>query len=289
MSTITINNRKYGSRDDETILESLLRQGVPIRHSCRRGSCGTCKTHLLSGDTANKRPIQLRKDAIGKDQILLCISRAKTDLVLDDLAIDLGKFKEIESEYEYREELKCEIPKPDLELWGALDNGKLLLKILTHFYSKVYEDERLAPFFHSTTLDRAIGKQYNFLQELITGEKIYFGSYPRTAHHWMVIDEDLFEYRESLLRESMVEFGLPEPMIRRWRALHDAFKSMIVKKHTWPKIIDGTVVPIVGFETMTAEFDMLCDSCQHEICSGESIGYHQEDAKVYCKKCADLQ
>src|SRR5258708_7798935 len=34
----------------DTILESLLRAGVPFPFSCQAGNCGTCKCELLSGD-----------------------------------------------------------------------------------------------------------------------------------------------------------------------------------------------------------------------------------------------
>src|SRR5258705_11956392 len=34
----------------DTILESLLRAGVPFPFSCQAGNCGTCKWQLLGGD-----------------------------------------------------------------------------------------------------------------------------------------------------------------------------------------------------------------------------------------------
>jgi ferredoxin len=34
----------------DTILESLLRAGVPFPFSCHAGNCGMCKCELLSGD-----------------------------------------------------------------------------------------------------------------------------------------------------------------------------------------------------------------------------------------------
>ena len=34
----------------ETILDAILRVGVPISHGCRSGTCGACKARLVSGD-----------------------------------------------------------------------------------------------------------------------------------------------------------------------------------------------------------------------------------------------
>ena len=49
------------------------------------------------------------------------------------------------------------------------------------------------------TLTRSIEKQYSFLKACITGEKCYFGNRPRNAHHWMIIDDALFDYRQALM------------------------------------------------------------------------------------------
>jgi ferredoxin len=52
----------------ETILESLLRAGVPFPFSCYAGNCGTCKCQLLSGDV-----LELERS----EHVLLPSERAK--------------------------------------------------------------------------------------------------------------------------------------------------------------------------------------------------------------------
>jgi ferredoxin len=52
----------------ETILESLLRAGVPFPFSCYAGNCGTCKCELLSGDV-----LELERS----ERVLLPAERAK--------------------------------------------------------------------------------------------------------------------------------------------------------------------------------------------------------------------
>ena len=44
------HDRSVPAEAGDTILESLLRAGVPFPFSCQAGNCGTCKCELLSGD-----------------------------------------------------------------------------------------------------------------------------------------------------------------------------------------------------------------------------------------------
>ena len=221
--------------------------------------------------------------------ILPCITVPTGDLVLEKPKLEDLRKPIAESPFEFRKETESEHPQPDLELWKALGEGELLLDILTHFYNQVYHDPRLSPFFEKTTKDRAIGKQYNFLQEIMTGEKVFFGSYPRSAHHWMIIDDELFDYRNDLLEKSMVHHDLGEKWRKRWRALDEHYKLMIVKSRKWPNIIGDVIVPVGKFETMTAEMDMVCDRCFEEIPAGSPVRYHQDEAQIYCQKCALLE
>ena len=41
--------------------------------------------------------------------------------------------------------------KPDPEMWAALDQGEKLTQILTDFYTRVFADPRLSPFFEGVT------------------------------------------------------------------------------------------------------------------------------------------
>jgi truncated hemoglobin YjbI len=112
---------------------------------------------------------------------------------------------------------------PDPDLWEALGRGKLLRAILEDFYGRVYRDPRLLPFFHKVTIERAIDKQYAFLADVFTGRRDYFGLKPFNAHHWMVISDELFDYRERSIEDCMRRHGarreIHPAMVRRPRAL----------------------------------------------------------------------
>lgn len=65
-----------------SILAALRDRGITVPSSCESGTCGTCRTTLLSG-TAEHRDFVLDDDEQGKE-IMICVSRAQSaELVLD--------------------------------------------------------------------------------------------------------------------------------------------------------------------------------------------------------------
>lgn len=176
-------------------------------------------------------------------------------------------------------------PPPDPEMWEALRHGELMRTILTDFYTRVFEDERLAPYFRGVTRQRLIDKVYSFMAQAFSGDKNYFGDRPRNAHHWMVISDDLFDHRESLMTECLRRHGLAEPLIARWNAYEQGFRPDIVKPSPWPRIVDGVELPVDGFGEMTLDVGVLCDGCQAEMPPGTRIRYHLRLGTTYCPEC----
>lgn len=180
---------------------------------------------------------------------------------------------------------------PDPEMWAALsrvaDDGAGLNEILDDFYSRVYADARLAHFFEGVTKQRAIEKQHSFLRSIFTGERVYFGDRPRNAHHWMVISNELFDYREALMEDCLRRWGLAEHLIKRWREVEETFRRAIVKDKPWPKKINGVELPLEGYDTLTLEFTSLCDGCEGEMNIGDTVTYHVRTGKTWCATCAE--
>lgn len=82
----TVRLAKSGSSFEvpvgKSILEVLREAGLKVSFSCESGSCGTCKTGLVSGE-ADHRDLVLMPEEMG-DQIMICVSRANSsELVLD--------------------------------------------------------------------------------------------------------------------------------------------------------------------------------------------------------------
>lgn len=183
-----------------------------------------------------------------------------------------------------------EIPRPkdppaDKELWEALQGGKLLREILQDFYGRVYKDELLSPYFHGITMQRSIEKVYSFLQQIFTGEKCYFGDRPKNAHHWMVISEETFNYREALMIECQRRAGLSEDMISRWIAIEGYYKKDIVKSEPWKRVVGGVELPLDGFGEMILDSGAICDGCQRIVEVGENVRYHLRIGSMYCEQC----
>jgi ferredoxin-NADP reductase/ferredoxin/truncated hemoglobin YjbI len=179
--------------------------------------------------------------------------------------------------------------QPDPELWAALGQGPGLTRILEAFYARVFSDERLSPFFHKITPERAIQKQYEFLADVFSGRKAYLGLNPYNAHHWMIISDELFDYRERLFEQVLHESDLPVHLIRRWLAMHELFRAEIVKSAPRGMVSEGHEMP---FRTQTVEsldIDSVCDGCGCEIRAGSPSRYQFRLGLLHCADCARLE
>lgn len=177
-------------------------------------------------------------------------------------------------------------PEPEPEIWKKLDDGKLLRRILDSFYDAVFEDPILSPYFANSTKQRAKEKVYSFYRRLFTGEKVYFGDRPRNAHHWMVISDEIFNYRESLLESFMRLHELDEKSIQQWKAIEETYRKDIVKDKPRGRMVGGIESPASGFGTLTLDIAGMCDICQTEIEPGQEVRYHLRTGEVYCANCS---
>ena len=190
--------------------------------------------------------------------------------------------------YTPRDAEKIAAIEPDDEMWEGLENGALLSRILTDFYGQVFENPRLAPFFRKVTKQRLIEKQYAFLADLFTGSRMYFGERPFNAHHWMIISDELFEYREALFFAVVRKHGVSELLIPRWKALHETFRREIVKTQMRGQWFEGEEVVREGYSDEPAMIDLLCDECEREIRAGEIVRMHVRTGELYCADCAGI-
>lgn len=83
--TVLPSGRRYGVDAGETLLGAAIRQGVGLPYSCRDGSCGTCKTRVVSGDITLKAHSETALSADERDQgyALACCALANSDVVLE--------------------------------------------------------------------------------------------------------------------------------------------------------------------------------------------------------------
>lgn len=176
-------------------------------------------------------------------------------------------------------------PAPDPALWEALGDGLRVRAVMEDFYIKVYRDPLLAPFFAHVTMQRSIDKQYSFMRQLMTGERVYFGERPRNAHHWMIISNELFDHRQALMHDTLVEHGLSEAEIARWMRLEQHYRKDIVKDAAWPRRMGDVELALDGFDEETLLEASVCDYCHEAVESGTRVRYHLRLGKISCGKC----
>ncbi len=151
----------------------------------------------------------------------------------------------------------------------------------------MFEDPRLAPFFHGVTRERVVDKSYSFLAEIFSGERLYFGDRPRNAHHWMVISDELFDHRERLFEGVLRESGLAAPHVRAWLEVHQVFRKQIVKAAPVPRRMGGVEMPLEGWQEDTLLAGSLCDRCQAELPEGTRVTYHRRRGTTHCLTCGE--
>ena len=83
--TVVPSNHEFSARADEPVLTAALRQHLNLPHSCKGGSCGTCRVRLLSGriDYPHGRPIGIDAAEEAAGYALICQARAQGDLVIE--------------------------------------------------------------------------------------------------------------------------------------------------------------------------------------------------------------
>ena len=79
------SGRSFSVDPDQSVLDAALQSGLRVPHSCRGGNCGACRARLLRGEVqhVNGMPLGLSDLEAADGYILLCQSRARSDLELD--------------------------------------------------------------------------------------------------------------------------------------------------------------------------------------------------------------
>jgi ferredoxin/truncated hemoglobin YjbI len=276
MVTIKYQGKEVSCRDGETVLDAMLRQGIDFPFSCRSGICHVCLHRVECGEIPLEAQQGLDEEKRSQGLFLPCKCYPSGEMSIagvDDKA------------QAQRDAQRCDKPEPDPQMWQALEEGALLTRILEDFYTQVYADERLASYFEGVTKQRAVEKQFLFLRQIFTGEKVYFGDRPRNAHHWMVISDELFDYRESMMAETLRRHGLEEALVQRWMAMEECFRPDLVKDKPWPRKMGDMEIPVEGYDEIVLEVGSLCDSCQREVDAGETVRYHLRLGSIYCSEC----
>lgn len=89
------SGQKFALAAEQTILDGALADGLMLKHSCREGTCGSCKCKVTSGSVDHAdSPLEVLSEAErAEGMVLTCRARATSDLVLD--APEVGELRGI--------------------------------------------------------------------------------------------------------------------------------------------------------------------------------------------------
>lgn len=90
VAEITYDDKSYACEADETVLDTLLRHGVEIPYSCRKGTCLTCLVKAKRGDVPSEAQKNLRQTLAEQGYFLACQCRPRSALAItaaEDAAI----------------------------------------------------------------------------------------------------------------------------------------------------------------------------------------------------------
>ncbi len=82
-ATLLPEGQRFPARADESLLKAGLRAMLPLRSSCRNGTCRACLCRLVSGEVA----YEIAWPGVSADEkreglILPCVARPLSDVVL---------------------------------------------------------------------------------------------------------------------------------------------------------------------------------------------------------------
>jgi phenol/toluene 2-monooxygenase (NADH) P5/A5 len=89
MQTHTVTIEPLGAevtcREDQTVLDACLREGIWLPHACTHGTCGTCKAQVLDGDVdlSDASPYALLDSERDEGAALLCVARPKSNVLVE--------------------------------------------------------------------------------------------------------------------------------------------------------------------------------------------------------------
>ncbi|MEI9813454.1 MAG: 2Fe-2S iron-sulfur cluster-binding protein [Acidobacteriota bacterium] len=82
MPTVRFGQFAAELAEGESALDALLRQGAPLAHSCKAGSCGSCMVRAVEGDIPAAAQAGLKDSWKARGYVLACVCRPVSDLAL---------------------------------------------------------------------------------------------------------------------------------------------------------------------------------------------------------------
>lgn len=79
---LSIGERRRSMSQEQSLLEGIEAEGLPIIAACRSGVCGACKCQVLEGEIESSSQMTLTADEIAQGYVLACSTKMKSDISL---------------------------------------------------------------------------------------------------------------------------------------------------------------------------------------------------------------
>ena len=101
-------------------------------------------------------------------------------------------------------------------------------QVVALMYKNAFCDGIIGHFFFGLDQDALIQQQTRFLVGLFGGPKNYSGREMAAAHRAFIIKEVHFRRRRQILKEALEANGIEEELRKKWLAIEDRFKNIII-------------------------------------------------------------
>jgi len=111
-----------------------------------------------------------------------------------------------------------------------LGGRPVLEKVAKKFYDAIYEHAWIGKYFQEVDQEIIESQQVDFMSAALGGPRVYLGKLPVPGHKHMMLTDELFDLRESLLVKAMDEVGVCDELRERWLKIDEAFRKKLVKR-----------------------------------------------------------
>lgn len=88
MAAVHYGDRTCELKEGESVLDGLLRQGVPVAHACKAGSCGSCLLRAVKGQLPARARAGLKDSWRASGYFLACACQPEGDLTVEEVGSD---------------------------------------------------------------------------------------------------------------------------------------------------------------------------------------------------------
>ena len=114
-------------------------------------------------------------------------------------------------------------------LFELIGGRPTLQRVHKIFYDRIFAHPELKHYFANQNQVTIEEQQTNFMTAKMGGGKIFTGKTPENCHMRLFITKELFDLRNKILKESILECGISGELLERWMGINEAFERTVVK------------------------------------------------------------